>query len=232
MQSAIVTALMVIVSFFIFSEFSRNSSTDSNRYIAFKAENVANNILQYQDSLEKYIIDQYNVLHLQTSPIAGHVDKNTIKEIDYKNDHLNEYNKKDLVLFLNYKSVVFNFTKHISGNKYQEPVLLVATSFDDYIISGYLQVGFLEVMGSLGQDFSRHLYQGNSTYWSIPWLIRQEKCKILEGFSQMPEDFKGMSKLNKMKDLFGLICNEIQDNSAYKFLTYVYIQEIVKPSNN
>ena len=232
MQSVIVTTLMIIVSFFIFSELGRNTGTESNRYSVSKAENVVNNILQYQDTLEKYIVDQYNDLHLRTSTNAGHVDKNTIKTIDYKNNKLNEYNQKDLVLFLNYKSVVFNFTKQISGDKYQEAVLLVATSFDDYVISGYSQVNFLEVMGSLGQSFSRHLYQGDSTYWSIPWLIRQEECKVLEAFSQLPEDFKGVSKLNKMKELFSLICNEIQDNSSYKFLTYVYLQEIVKPSNS
>ncbi|MFN7094968.1 MAG: hypothetical protein ACK4M7_06360, partial [Burkholderiales bacterium] len=71
-------------------------------------------------------------------------------------------------------------------------------------------------------------YQGNSTYWAVPLLLRQNNCQAIEVYSQVPNDIYGASQLNKAKTYFNLLCNDLERKSSFKFLDYVYLAPILK----
>jgi len=110
----------------------------------------------------------------------------------------------------------------------QVPTAYMATSWNNYIYPRDKNTNMLEVMGQLSHDFSKRLYQGNSTYWTIPWIFSQDNCVIREVFSQIPDDKNGHSRLGKVKKIFENFCKNIEAASAYRFLTYVYMQPIFK----
>ncbi len=228
MQSLIVVTIMAIFSIFMLSEMSRNDNT--NIYPAFKAENIAANVLQYQDMLSQYILANYDTLHLPVSSIPGDVEQ--IQIIDYMRDQVAKFNQKELLSFLNYESVVFNYTRESTGESQPTPVLYLATSWSDYssgqIASSYATITMIEVMGKLGEDMSKYLYQGNSVYWLIPWVFSQNNCQITELYTQLPDDASGDSQLNKLQKMFSEFCTQVQARSGYHFMSYVYLAPIFK----
>lgn len=231
MQSIILLAVMALVSIFMAAEMSRNDST--NVYPSFKAGNIAVNIFQYKDSISQYAIANYDELHLPISQSYGSMER--IKVIDYTGDKIDKYNQKKLILFLNYKSMIFNYTEELAGESLPMPVLYMATSWDGYvtaqIASSYNGVNMIEVMGKLGEDFSRYLYQGNSTYWTIPWLFSQENCQIEEVYMQLPDDALGISRLDTIKRIFNKFCTQSKTGGYYNFMKYVYIAPVFKTPN-
>ena len=64
MQSTIVLAIMVLASIFTGAEYLRNNSTEGNAYKQFRAENIAANVLQYNDQMIQYSLANYDSLHL------------------------------------------------------------------------------------------------------------------------------------------------------------------------
>ena len=213
MQSAIILAVMVLASFFAGAEYLRGSSTDANLYKPFKAENVAANILQYQDQINGYILDNYDDLHLSSTLDPGNIEK--INLLDYGQNNIGSYTLKNLSLFLNYSSVVFNYTRAIEGESEPYPMLYLATSWDSYSsnVHGYKNIQMEETLGQLSQDVSKSVYQGNSTFWVVPWVFKQSNCNIIEMYSQLPNDASGASTFNKLQSLFNLFCTQIEKGS-------------------
>jgi hypothetical protein len=233
MQSLIILVTMAIFSIFMISEMSRNDS--ANISPAIKAGNVAANIFQYQDAINQYAIESYDELHSPVSFNPGKVEH--VKIISYKKDGIINHNQKNLSLFLNYQSILFNYSRALAGESQPMPVLYVATSWSGYAtdkdLSGYKNINMVEVMGKLGEDLSKRLYQGNSTYWVIPWIFSQNNCQILELYTQLPDDMNGNSQYSKLQDIFRDFCGQIQANTTYnyRFLTYVYLAPIYIPPN-
>lgn len=232
MQSSIILALIAIFSIFMLAENSRNNPVIHDYYV-FKAENIAANIIQYEDMMTQYTLTNYQKYHLPLSSNPGTVEQ--LNLIDYSKDNVDKYSQKNLLLFLNYNTITFNYVRATSLSDTPQPVLYMATSWDSYsgqLLSGYSKISLDEVMGHLGSDLSAHLYQGNSTYWVIPWVFKQSGCNITEVFSQLPENSNGVSQLNKLKGAFNTMCNEIQVSSSYKFKTYVFMMPIFYPSDS
>lgn len=228
----IVWALMLTTMIFITEEFSRHDSANLATYHAFKASAVAANIMQYNDLMVQYMLANYDVLHLTLTSNSGNVEQ--INWLDYEQDNISNYSQKNLLRFLNYEAVVFNYINPLIYESQNTPILYLASSWDTYtpeVVKGYSTTQMLEVMGQLGQDMSKRLYQGNSTYWTVPWVFSQSKCNIIEMFSQLPDDANGISTLNKLQSMFNLFCTQIESKSDYRFLTYVYMQPVVKVSD-
>ena len=159
MQSAIILAVMILASFFASAEYLRDSSTDANVYMPFKAENIAANILQYHDQAISYSLANYDNLHLISAQNPGSVEQ--INLLDYGQNNFGTYTLKDFMLFLNYSSVVFNYTRVFDGESQPLPILYLATSWESYSseIHGYKNIQISEAMGKLSQDISKHVYQ-------------------------------------------------------------------------
>ncbi|MCC2645583.1 MAG: hypothetical protein K0R94_1361 [Burkholderiales bacterium] len=224
MQAAIILVLMAVFLSFSVAEMGRNDS--SNTIESFKAENVAANILQYQDSIMQYGRANYDLLHLAVSINPGNIEQ--VTPIDYTANGLAKYNQKNLLLFLNYKSVFFNYTNSSESNPM--PVLYAATSWygDGYtndVVQGYAKVSMPEIMGELGSNLSKRLYQGDSTYWVVPWVFSQSGCNITELYSQLPNDSSGNSMFDKLNSIFSLFCKQLKDK-GYTFKQYVYISPV------
>lgn len=230
MLSMIVLVVMTITSVFMVVQMSRDAGI--NQTTIFKSKNIASNVLQYQDIVTKYMLKNYSQLHLSFSVSPGMVEQVSI--LDYSESQMANYSQKNFLPFLNYKSIAFNYVKNESGESQQTPILYTATSFDGYfesVVKTYPNILLPEVMGYLGSDLDKHLYQGNSTYWNIPWLFKQQECNIQEVYSQLPDDGSGQSALSKLNMVFNLWCKEIQASGNYKFLTYVYIQPVFDPAD-
>ncbi|HLX52961.1 MAG TPA: hypothetical protein VKR58_03420 [Aquella sp.] len=231
MQSLIVVTIMAIFSIFMLSEMSRNNGT--NIYPAFKAENIAANVLQYQDSISQYVITNYDTLYLPVSSSPGHIEQ--IQIIDYTHDQIAKFNQKNLLPFLNYQSIVFNYGQILTSESQSTPVLYIATSWSGYssdqIASSYANLSMIEIMGKLGEDLSKYVYQGNSAYWLIPWVFSQNNCQITELYTQLPDDANGDSQLARLQNIFNEFCTQIQAKSSYQFMNYVYLAPIFKQSD-
>ena len=227
MQSAIILAVMVLASLFASAEYLRNSSSENNVSKPFKAENVAANILQYHDQMVQYTLANYESLHLTVSLNSGDIEQ--INLLDYTKNQIGNYTLKNFLLFMNYSSTVFNYTNNVEGESQPYPLLYLATSWDGYLaeMHGYSNVRIPEAMGKLAHNVSKQLYQGNSTFWVVPLVLRQSNCNITEVYSQLPNDANGISTVSKLQTLFNLFCTQIQNNSDYRFLTYVFIEPII-----
>jgi type II secretory pathway pseudopilin PulG len=224
MQSMIVIAIMSIFMVFMAGELSRNDN--SNNLSEFRADNITANILQYQTAITQYILVNYDKLHLAVTSNAGNVEQ--VKPIDYK--QIGKYSQKNLLPLLNYQSISFNYSKAVVGENQMIPVLYLATSWDGYattqISSSYANTRQIEVMGKLGEILSKPLYQGDSSYWTIPWIFSQSNCQINELYSQLPNAPDGSDRFTKLKNIFNLWCSQIEANSNYRFMTYVYLAPI------
>jgi hypothetical protein len=227
MQSAIILAVMVLASIFASAEYLRNSSAETNLYKPFKAENVAANILQYHDQMVQYTLANYESLHLTVSLNPGEIEQ--INLFDYLDNQIGNYTLKNFLLFMNYSSTVFNYTHDVEGESHPYPLLYLATSWDGYLaqMHGYSNIQIPEAMGRLAHNISKRLYQGNSTFWVVPWVFRQSNCNITEVYSQLPNDTNGINTVSKLQTLFNLFCTQIQNNSDYRFLTYVFIEPVI-----
>lgn len=212
---------MVVFSLFMLSENSRNNS--ASLAASFRAENVAANIIQYQDILVESAESGYDTLHMPVASNPGTVEQITV--IDSTAEQIAKNNLKSLIPFLNYQSVMFNYAPAIDGESEPMPTLYLATTWDSYTTNaehGYAKVALPEVMGNLSTDLARHLYQGDSTYWVVPWVFSQESCEIKELYSQLPAG----SEKETLDHLFTGFCQQIQANSSYKFMRYVYLTPI------
>lgn len=218
---------MVLVSLFTAAEYMRNNSTNVDVYQPFKAKNIADNILQYNDLMLQYMLNNYTTLHETQAITAGNVEQ--IKWLDYQQNQVDSYSLKNLILLVNYSSIAFNYSKLENSESQPIPVLYIATSWDSISsgVGGYSSVSMPEIMGQLGQSISQHIYQGNSTFWVIPWVFSQNNCNITEVYAQLPNDATGGSSIPKLEKLFNLLCTQIQLNSSYRFLTYVYIEAVI-----
>ena len=84
MQSALILVAMVLASIFISSELQRNRPID---YVMIKSDNVAANILQYNDLVAQYVRDKYDELYVPLSTETKSVLE--IHLLDYENDKIN-----------------------------------------------------------------------------------------------------------------------------------------------
>lgn len=223
MQSLIVIALMSACSIFALSEMSRNDNT--NTHPSIRADNVAGNIFSYQTLISQYILANYDTLHLMVSQTPGTIEQ--LKILNYYTDNLSRYTQKNLIPYLNYQSIVFNYVNPMAGEDKPMPTLYIATTWNNYastiLTKSFTTTSLPEVMGKLGDNLSKHIYQGNSTYWIVPWIFKQQNCQILEMYSGLPDDSIGNNQLPNLKSFFNLICTQIQAKSSYRFMTYVYL---------
>ncbi len=228
MQSIIVLALFIVAGLFTIMENRRNSPVAEHKYSQFKSSAVAGNIEQYNDLLTQYLTINYESYHLVTPNNQGNVEQ--IELLNYQQDQIATYSQKNLTLFLNYTSVAFNYSLS-SIESLPIPTLYLASSWDNYAagIAGYKITSMPEVMGATNQLFSKHVYQGNSVYWTIPWLLKQSNCNVVELYGQIPNDSTGAAQFSKVRALFNQFCSQIQANSQYRFLTYVYVAPIYLP---
>ena len=221
MQSIIVFAVLIIFSFYAIIQTKRDRSLGN--YPMFKADRVAGNIFLYSDKVTKYVLANYDDLHVTRLNNTGIVEG--IQELENKQfiDN-NTFNP-----LLNYQVVSFNYA--LAGSESQVfPILFVAISFDNYAVGivPYSLSNIPEILGIVNQMLSRHIYQGNSTYWTVPWLLQQDgQCNAINIFSQLPDTIDGDAQLNQLKTLFNILCRQIQNTNSYKFLTYVYIAPVV-----
>ena len=224
MQSIILIALMLLLASFTLIQFSRNSSAtnDSNR--EFKASSVAANVLQYNDMVIGFMRKNELSMHLSIANNPGNIE--LITKIDPTS--LNGYSQKNLVSFLNYQSIAFNYSKNSIGESMPLPIYFLATSWSTYVpsLKGYKETLLAEVMGDLGQDLGKRLFQGDSTYWTIPWVFSQNNCNIQEIYTHVPNDNNGATAINNLKALFNLFCTQLKADANYQFLTYVYLQPV------
>jgi hypothetical protein len=224
MQSLLVLGLLIAVTTFSAMEYTR-SSVNANDLSEARADNVAGNILQYNDLLVKYTLNHYDTLHLIHISNVGNVDGITI--LDYS--QINPYTQMQLVPFLNYQSIVFNYTSNNESDSL--PLLYVASSWDSAVIKAFQDIKFPEILGMTNQAISKRLYQGDSTYWTIPLLISQDKCNVTEVYSQLPNNINNDSQLKQVKSMFYKYCTQIEAAGQYKFLTYVFLEPVVKISS-
>jgi hypothetical protein len=232
MQSLILVCILSLVALFISAEYTRNNYSSKNNYASFRADNVAANIIQFNDVMTQYVIKNYDSFHEILTSNPENVE--LISVIDYADKKIYEnYSQKNLQPFLNYRSATFNYTRFMIGESQLSPTLYLTTSWDNYennIIS-YKNIKMLEILGKLGHELNKRLYQGNSTYWTVPWVFSQANCNVIEVYSYIPDDSFGNTTLDKFKNIFNKFCNQIQANSNYRFLTYVYLQPVYKPNS-
>ncbi|MBP9742316.1 MAG: hypothetical protein KBD37_03060 [Burkholderiales bacterium] len=231
MQAALILAIMSLATLFMAAQLDRHDSANLAHYHVFKAAAVASNIEQYNDLIVQYALTNYDTLHLTMAVEPGMVEH--ITTLDYIEDEIGNYSQKKLLPFLKYTVTVFNYAKNATGESEATPLLYLATSWDSYapeVINSYVGITLPEIMGQLGQDLSQHIYQGNSTYWVVPWVFSQNNCEVDEIFSQLPDNAYGIANTDKLKDIFKLFCTQIQANSSYIFLKYVYLQPVIKSS--
>lgn len=224
MQSFILMALMLFLTSFATIQFSRNNIGTMDSSYENKASNVAANIFQYNDMVIGYMRKNESSMHLTVATNPGNIE--LITKID--STKLAGYSQKSLVNFLDYQSVAFNYAKVSTGESMPLPIYFMATSWSTYSISlkGYKQVILPEVMGQLGQDLGKRLFQGDSTYWTVPWVFSQNNCNIQEVYTHIPNDDSGTTARNSFKTLFNLFCTQLKVNANYQFLTYVYLQPV------
>lgn len=232
MQAALILAAMILATIFMAAQLGRHDSANLANYRVFKAAAVASNIEQYNDLMVQYVLANYDTLHLIMSIEPGTVEQ--ITTLNYTEDAIDNYSQKKLLPFLNYTVAVFNYAKNSTGESQAIPLLYLATSWDNYtpeMLNSYVGVKLPEMMAQLGQDLSKHIYQGNSTYWIVPWVFSQNNCKIDEIFSQLPDNAAGTTNTDKLNAVFNLFCTQIQANSSYTFLKYVYLQPVIKSAD-
>ena len=179
-----------------------------------------------------YAIESYDDFHLTASLNPGNVEQ--INLLDYEQNGVSTYSLKNFTMFLNYSSVLFNYAKVMDGESDPYPMLYLATSWESYSsdVLGYKNIQIIETMGQVAQDISKHIYQGNSTFWVVPWVFKQTNCNITEVYSALPNDASGASQIDKLKSLFNLFCTQIEANSSYKFMTYVFLEPIMNNPDN
>lgn len=233
MQALIVIAIMIILGFFTYMEGHRNDIATPMAMDAFKSANVAANIMQYNDMLTQYARTNYDTLHDDDYANGNNVGKVTV--IDYQGREISDYSQKNLSLFLNYTSAIFNYGALVADpdSNVQMARLYLVTSFSDYAngLSGYKNISLDHVMGALSERYSHHLYQGNSVSWVIPILLKQDgTCNVIEIYGQVPNDANKVKQLDKTKTLFNRFCTGLQ-NQGYMMQKYVYIATIIQSEN-
>lgn len=229
MQALIVVVIMVFMSVFGYMEMQRNDVTQGNKLIAFKASNVAANIMQYADMLTQFSLANYDSLHDNDYSNGNNVGHVTI--VDYQKDGISIYSQKNLMPFLNYSSAVFNYgiNSNNDDNNSQIAQLYLVISFDDYLsgLKGYSNINLDHVMGELASKYSTHLYQGSSVTWAIPIIVKQDNtCNAIAIFGQVPIDSNNSKQMNKISTLFNRFCMQLKNN-GYSMQKYVYVAPII-----
>lgn len=233
MQALIVVAIMVIMGLFSYMETSRNDIATSAALDNFKSVNIAANIMQYNDLLTEYARANYAELHENDYANMNNVGK--VKIIDYQGDGISYYSQKNLTLFLNYSSAIFNYgaLSSVVESSTQIARLYLVTSFSNYAsdLSGYRNISLDHVMGALADNYSHHLYQGNSVSWIVPILLKQDGgCNAVEIYGQVPNDSNNVKQMENVRILFKRFCSQLQ-NQGYVMQKYVYIASIIENEN-
>jgi hypothetical protein len=230
MQALIVVAMMVIIGFFTYMETRRNDIATPETITAFKSAVVAANIMQYNDILTQYIWANYTRLHENDYVNMNNVGKVTI--LDFPGNEISSYSQKNLRLFLNYSSAVFNYGVFSSDVDSTAEIarLYLITSFNNYVrdLPGYTDISLDHVMGLYADNYHYHIYQGSSVSWVIPILLKQDgACNVVEIYGQIPNDSNNMKQLNNIRVLFKRFCTGLQSN-GYMPQKYVYIASIIE----
>lgn len=233
MQALIVVAIMVIMGVFSYMETKRNDIATPEALDAFKSANVAANIMQYNDMLTEYVRANYDHLHENDYANMNNVGKVTV--LDYTNNNISDYSQKNLALFLNYSSAIFNYgTFSLDADLgTQIARLYLVTSFSNYAsgLSGYTNISLDHVMGALADNYSHHLYQGSSMSWVVPILLKQDgACNAIEIYGQVPNDSNNVKQMSNVKTLFNRFCTGLQ-SQGYVMRKYVYIAAIIEKEN-
>lgn len=222
MQSLLVLALLIFVTSFTVMEAERINVT-SNDTATNHADLLAENLLQYNNLLVHYALVNYDdILHLFRATTPGKVEG--VNLID--NIKLNQYSQINFTAFLNYQSVAFNYS--VASEDDPTPILYLAISFDNVNFKALADINLPEMLGGLNQRLSKSLYQGNSTYWVVPLLVKQDNCSIREVYSQIPKDVNDDSQLNRVNPMFSKFCTQLRDNYSYNFLSYVLLEPMFK----
>lgn len=182
-----------------------------------KIDNLATNILNYENVVAGYLIRNQESLHLYSTINYSKVEKVTLLN---NSDMAQRYRSSSLMF--NYKSASFNYASQIPGAEDYYPNFYLITSFNQLNsnIKGFKNITIDDVLGSVSNKLGNKAMQGDSTYWNIPWIFEQENCKIKRFYSSISE-----SETSKINFVFGTFCSQLRSYS-YQVEKYVYLQLI------
>ena len=219
----IILATLTLSSVFIYS--NRLLYDKPNELIVFKAQNIATNIVQYHDLVVEYIGQNYATMHIAAVATPTVIEHITL--LPNISNIMPNSSSQHFVTALNYMTLTFNYVPH-TLNQTRVPLLYMLTSWN--AINGSMNnpnVNLDEVMGQLHQLLSVHIYSGNSTYWSYPWIFKQHDCHIIDLYSSVPQTLKGQDLSATIQKLFYQWCQQLQQQHSYKLLNYIYLQFIL-----
>lgn len=224
-----------MMSLFTYMETHRNDVSTPVKLAVFKSANIASNIMQYSDMLTQYVTSAANYSKLHQNDYTSYNNVGQVTILDYNGNSISDYSQKNLKLFLNYTSAVFNYGTYSSNQDTNAEVakLYLVTSFSDYVndISGYKSTSLDQVMGELADKYSHHLYQGTSVSWVVPILLKQDgDCNVIAMYGQVVNDSNNMKQIDKISTLFNRFCRQLQ-NQGYTMQKYVYIANVMPTSN-
>lgn len=231
MQGLIVITVMLVISIFTYMETKRNDISTSFSLNAYRAANVASNIMQYSDMLTQYAIADANYPKLHDNDYSQGANVGHVTLLDYNANNIQAYSQKNLMLFLNYSSAVFNYgpTPTSNDDSTQIAKLYLVTTFSDYVngLKTYKNISLDQVMGELADKYNQHLYQGNSVSWVVPILLKQDgACHAIAIYGQVPNDINNIKQSDSIKILFNQFCTQLQ-GAGYVMQKYVYIATVV-----
>lgn len=230
MQSMIILALLAVLSVFMLTEKARNDSGYLNSTADAKAGFVAENILRHVDLLQKTASINYSKWFNSNPLKPGHIEG---IHLVYQDQLVSRYTQENQ--FYEYKDLAFNYSPPLKiGESTSNSILYIATTWNDPIYKTYQNIGANQIMGILGDMLGKKLYQGDRTYWVVPWVIKNNNCQVVEDFTQVPENAENHSQLANLKNAFTQICNEIQSDKEANFVfgKYVYLRPIYVPKAN
>lgn len=225
MQVIIVVLLFISVIIFGVIENKKNNPGDTQALRVFKSNEIATNLMAYGDLLNQYIQVNYETLHYISPINVGFVEG--VRIID--NVEVEPYNLKQLHPILNYQAMVFNYTQALL-DKSVSPTLYLVITWDkvDPYFKYYHHMNLPEIAGQMNQLFSKKIYRGSGTFWTVPWILYNEQCEAKEIYSQVPTDHNNQSRVLNIANFFRTYCTQIEQISAFRFLKYVYVQPIHK----
>jgi hypothetical protein len=233
MQGMIVTLLFISVVTFGVIENKRSNPSEVQTLSMFKADDIAANLMAFGDLYYQYIQAHYETFHSIRPTNVGKVEGVLMLNTPKDTAEIKKYNLKNLRPMLNYKVLVFNYTRPDVGND-ALPTLYLVIMWDSIApeFKNYQYVNLAEVAGQMNQLFGKRIYQGDSSFWTIPWIgyknENEKECKLQEVYSQVPLDHNSQSRMKNIVEFFKTYCGELEYVYGIKLSTYIYVQPVYK----
>lgn len=223
MQSFLILALFAVIISFSAMQYSKYDPTSKQDFELEISNNAAGNLVGYITSLNKYVLQNYSTLHVNTANNVGHLEQITL----INTPQIRQYDQKNTNYIFDYRTVTFNYTLPNSSPSVL-PYLFAITTWNNLSSSvkgNFTKLSMYNVMGSANQLFSLNIYEGNGTFWTVPILVSQMNCNITQYFNQVPISDTGLSTLSTFSTFFNNACTELQ-NSGFSLGKYVFMQPV------